>query len=127
MITKTTKHLKRISRKQIELDAKGQVLGRLATKIASLLMGKHKPNYSTHLDVGDIVKIKNVDKVVLTGKKKQQKIYYRHTGWIGHLKATPAKALLERNPQRMIHLAVKRMLPKNKLQKKRLKRLIIEK
>jgi len=107
------------------VDASGKILGRLATKIANILMGKHKRNYTPYIDNGDFVVVINAEKIRITGKKLEDKIYYHHTGYLGHLKSIPLWRLLEKHPERVIMLAVKRMLPKNKLQKKRLKRLKI--
>ncbi len=107
------------------IDAKGQVLGRLATKIAHLLMGKHKAAFAPHLDSGDYVVIINAAQIRVTGKKLKDKIYYRHTGYLGGLKETRLEEMLAKDPARVIWLAVKNMLPKNKLQKQRLKRLKI--
>jgi large subunit ribosomal protein L13 len=97
------------------LDATGQTLGRLSTQVAGLLMGKHKPTYSPHLDMGDFVIIVNADKVRVTGKKLDDKIYYRHTGYIGGLKETTLSDMLARNPRRVIELSVRGMLPRNRL------------
>jgi large subunit ribosomal protein L13 len=97
------------------LDATGQTLGRLSTQVAGLLMGKHKPTYSPHLDMGDFVIIVNADKVRVTGKKLGDKIYYRHTGYIGGLKETTLSDMLARNPRRVIELSVRGMLPRNRL------------
>ncbi len=97
------------------VDATGQTLGRLSTQVAALLMGKHKPTYSPHLDMGDFVVIVNAEKVRLTGKKLQDKIYYHHTGYMGGLKETTLGDLLARRPGRVVELAVRGMLPRNKL------------
>lgn len=97
------------------LDADGQTLGRLATKVAELLMGKHKPTYSRHLDMGDFVIVVNASRVRVTGNKLDGKIYYRHTGYVGGIKETPLREMLERHPDRVIEKAVKGMLPRNKL------------
>jgi large subunit ribosomal protein L13 len=105
------------------VDASGKILGRLATKIAYVLMGKHKRDYTPYIDNGDFVIVVNAEKIKVTGKKLKDKIYYHHTGYLGHLKSISLEKLLEKHPERVIMLAVKRMLPKNKLQKKRLKRL----
>jgi large subunit ribosomal protein L13 len=107
------------------VDASGKILGRLATKIAYILMGKHKRDYTPYIDNGDFVVVINAEKIMVTGKKLEDKIYYHHTGYLGHLKSDTLGGLLEKHPERVIMLAVKRMLPKNKLQKKRLKRLKI--
>jgi len=105
------------------VDASGAVLGRLATKIASRLQGKHNPLYTPHADTGDSVVVINADKVMLTGKKWDQKIYYRHSGYIGGLKETTARELREKRPEDLVRFAVKGMLPKNKLGRKQLKKL----
>ncbi len=97
------------------VDAEGQVLGRLASKIAAQLRGKHNPLYTPHVDTGDTVVVINADKIVLTGKKMQKKIYYRHSGYIGGLKEISAEKLLEKKPEALIQYAVKGMLPKNRL------------
>lgn len=110
-------------RKWIVVDAEGQVLGRLATQIAMRLRGKHLPHYTPHVDTGDYVIVINAEKVVLTGRKWDQKTYYRHTGYMGGLKSTTAKKLNEDHPERLIHFAVRGMLPKNRLSRKLLKKL----
>jgi large subunit ribosomal protein L13 len=97
------------------IDATGQTLGRLCTHVATLLMGKHKPTYAPHLDMGDFVIVVNADKVRVTGKKLDDKIYYRHTGYVGGLKQMPLEEMLQRKPQQVIELAVRGMLPRNKL------------
>ncbi len=97
------------------VDAEGQTLGRLATQVAGLLMGKHKPAYSPHLDMGDFVIIVNAKKVRVTGNKMEDKKYYRHTGYMGGLKTTSLGAMMERHPDRVIRLAVRGMLPRNRL------------
>ena len=105
------------------VDAKGAVLGRLAAKIASRLQGKHNPLYTPHVDTGDWIVVINADKIVLTGRKLDQKQYYRHSGYIGGLKSTTARELQEKKPEDLIRFAVKGMLPKNRLGKKQLKKL----
>ena len=112
-----------VERKWYVVDASGKVLGRLATRIAKILMGKHKPKYTPHVDTGDYVIVVNADKVVLTGKKLDQKVYYWHSGYPGGLKSLTARQMLEKHPERLIWLAVKRMLPKNRKGRKMLKRL----
>lgn len=97
------------------VDAEGQVLGRLASRIASQLRGKHNPLYTPHVDMGDTIVVINADKIVLTGKKMEKKIYYRHSGYIGGLKEISAGKLLEKKPESLIRYAVKGMLPKNRL------------
>lgn len=105
------------------VDANGKVLGRLASRIAGLLTGKHKTLFSSHLDVGDHVVVINAEKVRVTGNKENQKVYYRHSQYPGGLKAVPYSVMLERYPERVIRLAVKGMLPNNKLREVRLKKL----
>lgn len=109
-----------IERKWYLIDAEGKVLGRLAAEVAKLLKGKHKPTYSTHMDVGDHVIVINTDKMVLTGHKETDKIYRRHTGYIGNMKEIQAKDM---DPNQMLMLAVKGMLPKNTLGRKMLTKL----
>ncbi|MBN2379097.1 50S ribosomal protein L13 [candidate division WOR-3 bacterium] len=111
------------TRKWWLVDARDQILGRLASNIATILMGKSKPTYSPHLDEGDFVVVVNADKIRLTGKKAEAKVYYHHTFYPGGLKEVPFKSMLERHPDRILYLAVKNMLPKNKLRIRRLKRL----
>lgn len=105
------------------VDAAGWPLGRLASRIALLLQGKRKPIWSPHVDVGDFVVVVNADKVVLTGKKWDQKIYYSHSGYPGGLKARTARQMLEKHPQWLVYLAVKRMLPKTRLGRRMASRL----
>ena len=107
------------------VDAKNEVLGRLATVIATRLRGKHNPYFTPHVDSGDSVVVINADKIVLTGKKTTQKIYYSHSGYIGGLKEINAQNLMEKKPEALLRFAVKGMLPKNKLGKKLLKKLKI--
>jgi large subunit ribosomal protein L13 len=97
------------------VDADGRVLGRLATEVAGLLRGKHKPAFSPHLDHGDFVVVVNAAKVRLTGRKWKQKVYYRHSGYPGGLKATPAEAMRRAHPERLVEHAVRGMLPKTRL------------
>ncbi len=104
-----------ISKEWHVLDASGQTLGRMATHIAALLQGKHKPTYSPHLDMGDFVIVVNASKVRITGRKLQGKVYYRHTGYMGGLKETTLSDMLQKHPERVIQLAVRGMLPRNKL------------
>ena len=105
----------RAQRKWYVIDAQNLVLGRLAVEIANRLRGKNKPNFSPHVDTGDYIIVVNADKIRLTGKKLTDKIYYRHTGYPGGIKSMTAKEMLARKPQRLLELAVKRMLPKNRL------------
>jgi len=97
------------------VDADGQTLGRLATQVANLLMGKHKPTYSRHLDMGDYVVVVNAEKIRVTGNKLKDKKYYRHTGYMGGIKETTLGTMLQRRPGRVVELAVRGMLPRNRL------------
>jgi large subunit ribosomal protein L13 len=114
-----------IERKWFIVDAENKVLGRLASEIAIRLRGKHKPNFSTHMDVGDFIVVVNAEKVKLTGNKLDDKIYYRHSGWIGGLKERSAKEMLEKKPTELLKSAVKGMLTKNSLGRNQLKKLKI--
>jgi len=105
------------------VDATGKTLGRLASEIAKILMGKHKPTYTPHVDNGDFVVVVNAEKIHVTGKKLEKKIYYWHTGYPGGLKSATLKELLQKKPTEVIRLAVRGMLPKNKLRDRRMKRL----
>lgn len=105
------------------IDATDQVLGRLATRIAMLLCGKHKPDFVPNKDMGDFVIVKNADKIKITGKKLEQKKYYRHSGFIGGLKEIPLKKVFEKNPGQVLKRAVFGMMPKNKLRAKQIQRL----
>ncbi len=105
------------------IDAEGQILGRLATRIANMLRGKDKPWYTAHTDSGDYVVIINADKIVLTGNKWRDKEYTRYTGWMGGFKITTAQEMLKKHPTNLIEHAVKGMLPKNKLNRQILKKL----
>jgi large subunit ribosomal protein L13 len=107
------------------IDATGKTLGRLSSQIALRLMGKHKPIYTPHVDGGDYVIVINAKKIKLTGKKWGQKMYYHHSGYMGGLKTVTAKQIWTKRPERLVELAVKRMLPKNKLASKMLKKLKI--
>ncbi len=107
------------------IDAEGQVLGRLATQIAGLLQGKHKPGYARHMLTGDFIIVVNAEKVAITGRKRAQKVYYRHTGYMGHLKETPLWKMLETHPERVLQKAIKGMLPKSSLGGQMLRRLKI--
>ncbi len=112
-----------VERKWYLIDAKDKTLGRLASKIAVILMGKHKPQYTPHVDCGDFVVVINADKVKLTGAKWEKKIYYWHSGYLGGLKSRTAKEMLERKPEFLIYHAVKGMLPKNNLARRMIKKL----
>ena len=105
------------------VDAEGQTLGRLATQIADTLRGKRKPTYTPHTDVGDFVVVINAEKVKLTGRKLEQKVYYRHSGYMGGLKSRTARQVMEKNPEEIIRHAVKGMLPKNSLGRSMFKKL----
>lgn len=106
-----------------QIDATGQNLGRMANKIATLLMGKHKPGYTAHVDTGDFVVVTNVEKVVVTGRKPKQKVYQHFTGFPSGRKTLVFEEQIEKNPEMVLMLAVRRMLPKNKLGRKMLKKL----
>jgi large subunit ribosomal protein L13 len=112
-----------IERDWFVVDARDQVLGRLASEIATILRGKHKPTFSPHLDVGDYVVVINAADVRLTGKKADQKEYFSHSGYMGGEKFVPFKTMIERYPERVIEKAVKGMLPKNRLGRQMLKKL----
>ncbi|MBE3576756.1 MAG: 50S ribosomal protein L13 [Limnochordales bacterium] len=112
-----------VERKWYVVDASGKTLGRLASRVASILRGKHKPVFTPHVDTGDFVIVVNADKVVLTGKKLDKKIYYRHTGHPGGIKSQTAREMLRRHPERVIWLAVRRMLPNTTLGRKQLRKL----
>jgi large subunit ribosomal protein L13 len=112
-----------IERKWHVIDASYEVLGRLATRIAGLLMGKHKPMFSRHLDVGDFVVVINAEKIRVTGNKAKQKMYYRHSGYPGGLKSVSLEKMMQTHPSRVIEHAVKGMLPRNKLSADMMKRL----
>ena len=114
-----------LKRKVVEIDATGKVVGRLATRIATMLVGKHRADYVPHIDSGDIVKVSNVDKIVFTGKKWEQKVHFSTSNRPGGLKRMPVSKLREQNPGQVLRHAVKYMLPKNRTQAARLKRLII--
>lgn len=114
-----------IERKWYVVDASDKVLGRLASQIATRLRGKHKPIFTPHLDTGDFIIVVNASKIRLTGEKLDKKLYYRHSGYLGNLKTITARKLLETKPEKVIQLAVKRMLPKNRLGRSQLKKLKI--
>ena len=117
--------VKEIERKWFVVDAEDKVLGRLASEIAKRLRGKHKPNYSPHMDVGDFIVVVNADKVKLTGNKLDDKMYYSHSGYMGGIKERSAKEMLEKKPTELLKSAVKGMLTKNSLGRKQLKKLKI--
>ena len=112
-----------IERNWFVVDAMDRVLGRLSTDIARILRGKHKPIYSTHIDTGDYVVVVNAEQVRLTGKKAEQKEYFRHSGYMGGDRMIPFRRMQERHPERVIELAVKGMLPKNTLGRRMLRKL----
>jgi large subunit ribosomal protein L13 len=113
-----------VEKKWVLIDAKGLVVGRLATLVAMRLRGKHKPSFTPHMDDGDNIIIVNADKVVLTGRKVDQKMYYHHTGFIGGIKERSAKFILEgRFPERIIEKAVERMVPRGPLGRKQMSNL----
>lgn len=114
-----------VERKWYVVDADGMVLGRLASQVANILRGKHKPTWTPHVDTGDFVIIINSDKVVLTGKKLDQKIYYHHTGYVGGLKETKYRVLMAEKSDFAVKHAVKGMLPKGPLGRAMLKKLYI--
>lgn len=112
-----------IKRQWYVVDAQGQTLGRLASKIAPILKGKHKPTYTPHLDCGDFVIVVNIDKVRVTGRKLDQKIYYRHSEYPGGLRGISLRDQLAQHPDRVLMAAVKGMLPKNRLGRQMIKKL----
>lgn len=107
-----------VERKWYVVDAEGQTLGRLASEVASILRGKHKPTFTPHVDTGDHVIVINAAKIQLSGNKLEDKVYYRHSGYAGGLKQTTAGDMLKNKPERMLELAIKGMLPKNSLGRK---------
>lgn len=117
--------LKEVKREEHELDAAELPVGRLASRAAVLLMGKHKPNFTAHIDTGDSVRIINAGKLVLTGKKMSQKVYQKHSNYPGGFKEVAVAKLVRERPERVIELAVARMLPKNRLRTPRMRRLTI--
>lgn len=104
-----------IQRKWHVIDADGKVLGRLATRVATILQGKHRPTYIPHMDTGDYVVVVNAEKIHLTGKKRENKTYRHHTGYVGHLVEKTVGEMLEKEPEEVTRLAIRRMLPKTKL------------
>jgi large subunit ribosomal protein L13 len=120
-------HAETVERKWYVVDAEGQTLGRLATKVAAVLRGKHKPTFTPNVDTGDFVIVINSDKVVLTGKKLEDKYYRYHTGYIGGLKEIPYKKLMAEKSDLAVYEAVKGMLPKNSLGRAMIKKLRVYK
>jgi large subunit ribosomal protein L13 len=117
-----------VDKKWVMIDAEGLVVGRLASLVAMRLRGKHKPSYTPHVDCGDNVIVVNADKVVLTGRKRDQKVYYHHTGYPGGIKERSAKSILEgRFPERVVEKAVERMLPRGPLARRQLGNLRVYK
>jgi len=114
-----------VERRWYVVDAEGQTLGRLATEIARILRGKNKPQYTPHVDTGDFVVVVNAEKVVVTGKKAEQKVYRRHSGYPGGLKTTTYEQMMERQPTEILRKAVKGMMPKNRLARQQLRKLKI--
>ena len=112
-----------MERKTLEIDVSGKSLGRVATQIAIVLQGKDKADYTPYKDEGDLVVIKNIEKIVFTGDKAEQKKYFSHSGYLGNDKLTPLKKIFARDPGEILKRAVWNMLPKNKLRDKRIKRL----
>ncbi len=112
-----------VERRWYVVDAEGQTLGRLATRIATVLKGKHKPIYNPAIDTGDYVIVINADKIHVTGRRREQKRYYRHSGYLGGLKEVTLQDQLEKHPTRALHAAVKGMLPKNALGRKMIRKL----
>ena len=113
----------KVERKWYVVDAHGQTLGRLASEIAKVLRGKNKPIYTPHIDTGDYVIVVNADKVKVTGKKLDQKIYYRHSDYVGGMKEFTLREMMDKKPERVIELAVKGMLPKGPLGRAMIKKL----
>ncbi len=118
-----TKEQANAQRGWVLVDAKDQTLGRLSTRVATLLRGKHKPDWTPHVDNGEYVVVINAERIVLTGRKLSDKKYYRHSGYPGHLKEVSAGRMLETHPERVIEHAVRGMLPKNKLGRSLLQKL----
>ena len=114
-----------IERKWYVVDATGYTLGRLASEVAKILRGKNKPIFTPFIDTGDYVIITNVDKIKVTGKKLEQKVYYRHSDYVGGMKETTLKEMLNKKPERVIELAVKGMLPKGPLGREMYKKLFV--
>ena len=119
--------LSEIERKWYIIDAEGKALGRVATEVARILKGKHKPTYSTHLDCGDYVIVLNTDKIVLTGNKLNDKMYRKHSGYIGGMKETPYSIMMAKKSDEALRIAVKGMLPKNSLGRQMITKLNIYK
>ena len=114
-----------IKREWYVVDATGHTLGRLTSEIAKILRGKNKPTYTPHIDTGDYVIVVNADKIKVTGKKLDQKVYYHHSGYVGGMKETTLKEMLAKKPEKVLELAVKGMLPKGPLGRSMLKKLFV--
>ncbi len=114
-----------VERKWYVVDAEGQTLGRLASEIAKVLRGKNKPQYTPHVDVGDFVVVVSADRLVVTGKKAEQKVYRRHSGYPGGLKTTSYERMMERRPEEVLRKAVYGMMPKNRLARRQMRKLKI--
>lgn len=112
-----------VEHKWFVVDAEGKTLGRLSTEIARVLRGKHKPTFSPSVDCGDFVVVVNAEKIVVTGKRLDQKMYYRHSGYPGGMTTLSLRQVLATHPERALHSAIKGMLPKNKLGRKMIKKL----
>jgi large subunit ribosomal protein L13 len=112
-------------RNWVLVDAKGQTLGRLATQIADILRGKRKPTYTPHCDVGDFVVVINAEQISVTGNKRAEKLYHRHSGYPGGLKSRTLEQMLDRRPEEVLRIAVKGMLPRNRLARKQITKLKI--
>jgi len=112
-----------IERQWFVVDAEGKTLGRLASRIAHILRGKHKPTYSPHMDLGDHIVVINAEKIRVTGRKAEKKVYYRHTGYPGGLRTTTYEDMLNKHPERILRIAVKGMMPNNILGRQMFKKL----
>jgi len=112
-----------IVRKWYVVDAQGQTLGRLASKVATILIGKHKPMFSPNMDTGDFVIIVNAEKIAVTGRKLTAKMYYRHSGYPGGIKSADLETMLAKHPERVLRLAIKNMLPHNRLGRNMIRKL----
>ena len=112
-----------VERKWYVVDAEGKTLGRLASEVANVLRGKNKPTYTPHIDTGDYVIVVNAEKIQVTGKKLDQKIYYHHSDYVGGMKETTLREMMNKKPEKVIELAVKGMLPKGPLGRQMLKKL----
>ena len=121
----TTYHAKtgEVERHWVVFDAENQVLGRLCSRVAAVLRGKHKPEYTPHVDVGDFVIVVNAEKVKLTGLKRQKKTYFKHSGYPGGEKHVPMEYIFKKHPERIVEKAVKGMIPRTRLGRKQLKKL----